>query len=350
MSALNYRHLHYFWTVAKAGSIARASERLHVTPQTISGQLSLFEDALGKKLFLRARGGQARRRFELSDAGRAALAYAEEIFALGRELEEALRGPLAARARPFRVGVSDAVAKSVAYRLLAPATTLAEPVRIVCREGKLAGLLAELAVQRIDIVIADSAMPASFNVKSFSHLLGASGMSFFAAPALANALQRPDSRRGVPRLPAAGRAHPYFPQCLDGAPLLLPGEDSAVRARLLRWLDSAHIHPRIAGEFDDGALMNAFGEAGAGVFAAPTVIEEDVRRQLGVAVLGRTERVREEFYAISEERRLTHPAVVAISSAARQDLFGGPGRPRRGKSRTARSAGGRPAAGRHTGA
>ena len=298
MASLNFKHLRYFWVVAKAGGIARASERLHLTPQTISGQISVFEDLLGYKLF--ARKG---RRLELTDAGRVALSYADEIFTLGEELEGVLRSPSEGRPLQFSVGVADAVAKVVAYRLLEPAVRLPEPLRIVCREGKLAGLLADLAVHRLDIVIADSSLPAAVNVKGFSHLLGECGLTFFATPTLARKHKGP------------------FPRLLDDAPLLLPGEQAAVRPRLFRWFDEQRIRPRIVGEFDDGALLKAFGRAGAGIFAAPSAIAEQVRRQYGVVVIGRTEAVTESFYAISVERRLTHPAVLAITSAARKELF-----------------------------
>lgn len=298
MSALNYKHLHYFWAVAKAGSITRASERLHVTPQTISGQLSLFENVLGEALF--TRGG---RQFELTEAGKLALNYADEIFSLGQELEEVLYYQHTGRPAQFRVGVTDAVPKSLAYRLLEPAVQIPEPPRIICREGKVLSLLAELAVHRLDIVIADSPMPRTVDVRGFSHLLGECGITFFATPALA-------------------QQHPApFPQCLDGAPLLLKGEDVAVRSRLTRWLSDKHIRPRITGEFDDSALMGAFGHAGAGIFAAPTAIAEEVMQQHAVVSIGATEEVTEQFYAISVERKLTHPAVVAICRTARQALF-----------------------------
>jgi LysR family transcriptional activator of nhaA len=295
---LNYKHLHYFWMVAKAGGVVRASERLHVTAQTVSGQLSLLEESLGCKLFSRTG-----RRHELSDAGRMVLRYADEIFALGSELESDLRQHPGSRRLPFRVGITDAVPKALAYRLLEPALRMPEPLRMVCREGKLAGLLADLAVQRADIVLADSPMPANVNVRGYSHLLGECGVTFFATPALARA------HKGA------------FPRRLQSAPLLLPGEETAMRARLLRWLDKEAIHPVIVGEFDDGALLMAFGQAGAGVFAAPTPIAALVAAQYGVVALGSTDAVTEQYYAISVERRLTHPAVVAISSAAREDLF-----------------------------
>ncbi len=298
MAGLNFKHLRYFWVVAKAGGIARASERLHLTPQTISGQISLFEEVLGYKLF--ARVG---RRLELTEAGRTVLSYADEIFTLGEELEGVLRSPSEGRPLQFRVGVADAVPKVVAYLLLEPAVKEQAPLRIVCREGKLTSLLADLAVHRLDIVIADSPMPASVNIKGFNHLLGECDVTFFAAPKLARSLE--------------GR----FPRSMDGAPLLLPGEDSAVRPRLTRWFDDERIHPRIIGEFEDSALLKAFGRAGAGIFAAPSAIAEQVRRQYGVVAIGRTEAVTEAFYAISVERRLTHPAVVAITSAARKELF-----------------------------
>lgn len=299
MGALNYKHLHYFWAVAKAGSVTRASERLHLTPQTISGQLSLFEEVLGEKLFKRAG-----RHFELTEAGRLVLGYADEIFALGQELEETLHHSPAGRPLQFRVGVTDSVPKSVAYQLLEPAMQVADPPRIVCREGKVTDLLAELAVHRLDIVIADGPMPNTVDVRGFSHLLGECGISFFATAELAQ------------------RHSGEFPACLDGAPLLLPSEDVAVRPRLTRWFHDQQIRPRIVGEFDDGALMKAFGQAGVGIFSAPTAIAEQVVRQHDVVNIGSTIEVIEQFYAISVERKLTHPSVVAISRAARQELFG----------------------------
>jgi LysR family transcriptional activator of nhaA len=295
---MNYKHLYYFWTVAKAGSIARASEQLHLTPQTISGQLSLFESVLGETLFDRSH-----RRFVLTDAGRTVLGYAEEIFSLGKELEEILHHRPGGRPLQFRVGVSDAVPKALAYKLIEPALRATENSRIVCREGKVAGLMAELAIHQLDIVIADSPMPPRIDVKAFNHLLGECGLTFFATPALATQY--------------AGE----FPQRLDGAPLLLPGDDVAVRPKLIRWFDQNRLRPRIAGEFDDSALMAAFGQAGAGIFSAPSAIAEQIREQYGVVEIGATDEVTEGFYAISVERRLSHPAVIAISEAARQELF-----------------------------
>lgn len=299
MAALNYKHLHYFWVVAKAGGITAASERLHLTPQTVSGQISLLEEVLGFKLFSRAR-----RRLALTDMGRVVMSYADEIFTAGEELEGVLRHPSGGRPLSIRAGVVDAVPKSVAFRLLEPAVRLPEAPRIVCREGKLADLMAELAVNRLDIVIADGPMPTGSNIKGYSHLLGECGLTFFATAKLAKKHEGP------------------FPHSLDGAPFLLHGEDAMVRSRLLQWFHEQQVRPRIVGEFDDGALMKAFGQVGIGIFAAPSAITEEVIAQYGVVAIGQTDAVTERFYAISAQRRITHPAVVAISSSARKELFG----------------------------
>ena len=295
---INYKHLQYFWVVAKEGSIARAGERLHLTPQTISGQLSLLEDNLGEALF--ARVG---RNLQLTETGRLVQSYADEIFSLGGELEEMLHNLPEDRPLEFKVGVADVVPKSIAYRLLAPALKLPKPVRIICREGAIDSLLAELAVHRVDLVIADGPIPSGVNVRGFNHPLGECGISFFAVSRLAEKLSKD------------------FPQSLDGAPMLLPGEMTVVQSRLLRWFDGLHIHPRIVGEFDDSALMKAFGQGGAGVFIAPTPIATEVEKQYGVIAIGETEEVLEQFYAISVERKISHPAVAAITATAREWLF-----------------------------
>ena len=294
---LNYKHLRYFWMTARAGGVLRAAERLNVTPQTISGQIRLLEDQLGDRLFTRVG-----RHLELTETGRMVLGYADEIFSLGSELEEMLRTRPPGRRSVFRVGVADVVPKSVAYRLLAPALALPGSMRIVCREHALDALLAELAVHRLDLVIADGPMPEGLHVRGFTHALGECGVSFFAAPELAARLQG------------------AFPRCLDGAPLLLPGEHTVVRGRLQRWLGQERLRPRIVGEFDDSALMKTFGRAGVGVFIAPSPIEQEVCEQYGVRVLGRSEAIRDHYYAISVERRISHPAVVAITEAARDWL------------------------------
>ena len=295
---MNYKHLHYFWVVAKQGSIARASDILHLTPQTISGQLSLLEEHLGEALFSRVG-----RNLQLTEIGRLVLSYADEIFSLGGELEEMLRNIPEDRPRVFKVGVVDIVPKSIAYRLLAPALALAEPVRIICREGSVESLLADLALHKVDMVLADSPIPSSINVRGFNHPLGDCGITFFATSKLARKLKKD------------------FPQNLDGAPLLLPGEMTVVRNRVIEWLDNQHIYPRIVGEFDDSALMKAFGRTGTGVFIAPTPIAEEVKKQYGVVMIGETNQVREQFYAISVERKISHPAVAAITETAREWLF-----------------------------
>lgn len=294
---INYKHLHYFWVVAKEGSISRASERLHITPQTISGQLSLLEENLGEALFNRVG-----RNLELTETGRLALSYADEIFSLGGELEEVVRNVPEDRPLVFKVGVADVVPKSIAYRLLAPALQLPEPVRIVCRENDIGSLLAELALHKIDLVIADSPIPPGVNVRGYNHQLGECGVSFLAVPQLADKLGK------------------NFPDSLKGAPLLMPSNITVVQSRLLKWFDQLHIQPRIVGEFDDSALMKAFGQAGTGVFIAPTVIAAEVEKQYGVISIGQTDEVREQFYAISVERKITHPAVVAITETAREWL------------------------------
>ncbi len=294
---MNYNHLHYFWVVANEGSIARASQSLHLTPQTISSQLRVLEDALGAELFKRVG-----RNLVLTDTGRLALNYADDIFRLGNEMQEVLEGR-AAGALQFTVGIVDVVPKLIAYRLLEPALHLEEPVRIVCREGKLEALLADIAVHKIDMILADTTMPPSANVRAFNHLLGECGITFFAARELAAGY-----RDG-------------FPGSLARAPMLLPATNSALRGALMQWLDELAIAPRVAGEFDDSALMNAFGQAGVGVFLAPSAIEAELTRQYDVEPIGRTDRVRENFYAISAERRLRHPAVLAIREAARLEIF-----------------------------
>ncbi len=291
---LNYKHLHYFRTVAKAGAINRAAEKLHLTPQTLSGQISTLEERLGVALFRRSG-----RRLELTDAGRTALTYADEIFDVGAELEEALQNSAAARVHPFRVGIADVVPKAIAYQLLAPALTLDEPVRLVCREDRLEQLAAELSIHRLDMVLADRPLPPTMDIKGYSHPLGECGIAFLAARAVAEALA------------------PDFPANLNACPLLIPGEDSALRIPLLRWLERKAIQPTIVGEFDDSALMGAFGQAGAGVFPVPLTTMQAVMRQYDVVEVGQTLDIRERFFAISVERRLSHPAVLAVSEAAR---------------------------------
>jgi LysR family transcriptional activator of nhaA len=261
---LNYKHLHYFLAVARAGGVIRAAERLHLTPQTLSGQITQFEDRLGVPLFRRAG-----RRLELTEAGRLAQSYAEEIFQTGAELEDLLRNGGEERFITFRVGIADVVPKFIAHRLLAPVLELPEAVRLICQEDRLDRLLADLAIHRLDMVLADRPMPPGTDIKGYSHPLGESALAFMAAPALVKRLKG------------------EFPACLDGAPLLLPGRDSALHGALPRWLERQERHMRIVGEFDDSALMKAFGEAGAGVFPAPAASVPDVMAHYKVVSLGR---------------------------------------------------------------
>ena len=295
---LNYRQLHYFWVVAKTGSIVRACEQLNLTPQTISGQISLLEQTYGIELFRRVG-----RQLELTEAGRQTLPYAEQMFQLGGELELMLRAQPNEQQILFRVGVADVVPKSIVYRLIAPTMELSEPLRITCREDKLERLLADLAIQRLDLVISDSPMPSNLDIKGYSQKLGECGISFFATAEL------------------AARYGQDFPHSLHGAPLLIPGPETVVRSRLQRWFAEQQIQPRIVGEFDDSALMQAFGQSGSGIFIGPSVIADEVKRQCGVELIGQTDAVRESFYAISVERKVKHPGIVAITEGARRELF-----------------------------
>ena len=298
---MNFKHLYYFWVTARAGGIMRASEQLHTTPQTISGQIKLLEESLNRKLF-RKRG----RQLEMTADGRQALQYADDIFALGSELKAAMAHAHAgARILEFRVGVADSVAKSVAYRLLEPALSIAEPVRLIGSEGKFPDLLAQLALHRLDLVIADEPLSKRISVKAFNHALGTTPMSFFCTPAVKKTLK--------------GK----FPQCLQDAPMLIQGSSSSVRQQLDGWLVRHNIQPRVLGEFDDGALMTAFGREGRGVFMSPSILEDEIVAQYGVTVIGRTDELVEEFFAVSVERRISHPCVAAITQNARGRLFSG---------------------------
>lgn len=298
---MNYKHLHYFWATAHAGGIVRAGERLHTTPQTVSGQIKLLEDRLGRRLFRKSG-----RKLELTDDGRLALGYADEIFQLGAELEGALRVERKGkRVIDFRVAVADSVDKTVAYRLLEPAVAMADPVHLICSEGTFAELLGLLALHQVDLVIADEPLTGRVSVKAFNHRLGRSPVSFFASPALIEQLQG------------------AFPRCLDHAPMLMPGATSSMRGQLDDWLTRHKLHPRVVGEFDDSALTAAFGREGRGVFVAPSVMQQQIERQYGVTAFGASGDLTEEFFAISVERRITHPCVVAITGAARGEIFGG---------------------------
>jgi LysR family transcriptional regulator, transcriptional activator of nhaA len=299
LSWLNYHHLLYFYTTAREGSISKAATVLHLTQPTISAQIRALEDALAERLFERRGRGLA-----LTEAGHLVYRYAEEIFGLGRELQGMLAGQPGGRPLRLRVGVADGLPKLIVYRLLEPAFRSAEPVHLVCREGTPDRLLAELSIHRLDVVLLDAPPAPGTTVRVFSHLLGESGVTLFGTLELARRYRR------------------RFPTSLDGAPMLLPSPDSTLRSSLDQWLAQEEIRPVVTGEFSDSAVLKVFGGAGAGVFAAPSVVEDEVRRQHNVRVIGRIPSIRERFYAVSAERRLRHPAVAAISQAARAELFG----------------------------
>ena len=298
MRHLNYSHLQYFWAVAREGSIAKASESLHVTPQTISGQLKLLDKAVGHPLFNRAG-----RRLVLSDMGGVVFEYADEIFSTGAELASVVRGNHMSGPTTLSLGIVSSMPKLIAERIVAPAMLAEKPVRVRCHESSLEQLLSELAVHKLDLVLSDQPVPDGLGIKAYNHMLGESGMSFFS--------QRARARRYRAR----------WPDSLNDAPLLMPSQHSALRRRLDDWFESHELSPRIAGEFDDSALLKAFGESGVGVFAAPTVIEEEICRMYRMSVVGRTDEIKERFYAISPERRLKHQSVVLITDTARSDLF-----------------------------
>jgi LysR family transcriptional activator of nhaA len=298
MPWLNYHHLMYFWMVAREGTVARASAQLHLTQPTISGQLRFLERAVGVKLFNRVG-----RNLVLTDTGRVVYRYADEIFSLGRELQNTLRGGPPGRPLRLLVGVADTMPKEITYQLLEPALRLPEPVQLVCDRGKPDYLLAQLALNALDVVLADAPISPATKVKAFNHLLGETGLSFMSTAALAS------------------RYRPGFPSSLNGAPFLLPAENTVLRRSLEQWFDAEGIHPLVRGEFADPGLVKVFGQKGAGIFAVRTAVERETERQYGVRSVGRVESIRERFYAISLERKLKHPGVVAITAAAREKLF-----------------------------
>jgi LysR family transcriptional regulator, transcriptional activator of nhaA len=299
MEWLNYHHLLYFWLVAREGGLAGASVKVRLAQSTLSGQIRALEISLGEKLF--ARSG---RRLVLTEMGRVVFRYAEEIFTVGRELQDAVKGRPVGRPLSLNVGVADVVPKLVARRLLEPALKLAEPIHLVCREDRPDRLLAELAVHDLDVVLSDAPVNPSIRVRAFNHLLGECGIVFCGNQKLAAAYRR------------------KFPRSLDGAPVILPTENTTLRRSLDTWFTAQGIRPNVVGEFEDSALLKVFGEAGMGLFPVSSVIAAEVQRQSRVRLVGRVDEVRERFYAISVERRLKHPAVVAISQEARQKLFG----------------------------
>jgi LysR family transcriptional regulator, transcriptional activator of nhaA len=297
---LNYHHLLYFWMVVRTGSVAAASTELRLAPPTISVQIRRLEEQLGEKL-LRRSG----RRLLPTEMGQSVFRYADDIFSTGRELLDMVRGRPTNRPMKLTVGVVDVMPKFIAHWLIEPALRLGERVRIVCREATPEQLLAQLSVQSLDVVLSDAPIGPGVNVRAYNHLLGETGVSFL----------------GVARLARTHRRR--FPKSLNGAPVLLPATNTAVRRSIDQWLETADVRPEIIGEFEDSELLWEFGGAGEGIFPVPTVLERHLTRLHRVKVLGRTDAVRSRFYAISGERRLKHPAVVAICETARRELFGG---------------------------
>jgi LysR family transcriptional activator of nhaA len=298
MSKLNLKHLRYFWSVATHGSIARASDILHLTPQTISGQLRELEEQMNCKLFKKSG-----RNLVLTDTGRIVFSYADEMFRLGNELEDVLEGRIPGAMLTLTVGIAMIVPKLLAYRVLEPVLSLQEPVKLVCQEAPLADLLADLSVHKLDLVLADSPMNPALNIRAYNHLLGESGVTFYAAKAIARKYSK------------------NFPASLDGAPMLMPTSSCALKGLLEQWFERKGIKPVVVAEFEDRALMKAFGETNAGIFTTPTAVEQDVIKKYGVRVIGRTEEIKERYYAISTERKIKHPAVSVILEVARNNLF-----------------------------
>ena len=298
MRHLNYNHLLYFWTVAREGSIAKASQVLHLTPQTISGQLKLLKEEVGEPLFNRVGRG-----LMLSETGHVVNQYADEIFSLGTELASRVKDKTVSAPLTLNVGIVNSIAKLIAYRIIEPVFKMQQPIRTICHEGSLEQLLGDLAIHSLDMVISDRPIPPGLNVRAYNHRLGSSDISFFCAEE--NAVDY-----------AAN-----FPQSLDSAPMLMPLSSNPLRRQLEDWFSAERIKPRIVAEFDDSALLKAFGAAGQGLFPAPTSISEHIEHMYHAVNIGTVDRLRESFFAISSERKVRHPAVLLITEKARQELL-----------------------------
>jgi LysR family transcriptional activator of nhaA len=293
MEWLNYHHLRYFWVVATEGSLAKASEKLRVSQPSISAQLAELEESLGVALFRRSG-----RRKVLTDTGQMVFGYADEIFALGRELVASVKNQAGTMGLRLYVGVADSFPKLLTNSILEPVFTLPQPVHVVCREGKLEDLLAQLAAHRLDIVLSDEPAPGSLKIKTFSHLLGECDVAFLAAPRLAKQLK------------------PKFPKSLDGAPALLPTENTGLRRSLEKWFRDIGVKPNVLAEFEDPALMKVMAADGRGFIAVPQVVVADAMERYRFHLVGSTAKCRDQFYAITAERRLHHPAVIKITEQA----------------------------------
>lgn len=298
MEWLNYHHLYYFWIVMKEGSITAASSRLRLAQSTISAQLSKLEESLGGKLFNRQG-----RTLEATDLGQLVFQYANKIFSLGRELMDQIHSRPVGGPLSLKVGIVDVVPKLMARKLIEPALCMEKTVRLACHEGKEKDLLADLALHNLDLVISDGLPKPGLSVKTYNHFLGECGISFFAEKKLAESLPK------------------KFPDCLDNAPIVMPMTMSSLRGAIDQWFDALSIRPVIVAEFEDNALLTVFGQAGDGIFMAPTIIESEVKAQHQVNIIGRCDNIKERFYAISVERILKHPAVVAITDTARHSVF-----------------------------
>ncbi len=299
MAEINYHHLHLFRAVARAGTLARAAAELRLTEPTVSTQIKSLEQYFGQALFSRTG-----RRLQLTDAGQTALRYADDIFSLGDELSQAMSGVVGDRPRRFVVGIADVVPKLIAYRLIEPALAMPERIALQCTDDTPERLVAALSVHALDLLITDAPVTPAANVRAFNHLLGESGTTIFGTPDL------------------AARYRSDFPACLHGAPFLLTLHASTIRRALDAWFQQHDVRPLVTGEYADSALMKVFGQNGHGLFAAPTVLEAEIQSQHGVEIVGRLSDVKQQFYAVSAERRMEHPAVTAIARAARTRLFG----------------------------
>ncbi|HPC59810.1 MAG TPA: LysR family transcriptional regulator [Verrucomicrobiota bacterium] len=294
---LNYHHLRYFWVAAKEGGLTRAAEKLRVSQPSICTQIQALERALGEKLLRRTPRG-----LTLTEAGQKVFSFAEEIFSLGEDLMNTMRQRPSARPLRVAVGIADSLPKLLTYQMLKPIFHLPQPIQAACCEGKVPDLLGQLATYRLDIVLSDEPAPASGNLKTFNHLLGECGVSFCAEPKLAARLKR------------------RFPRSLHEAPALLPSPNSALRRSLEKWFGEQQVAPRLVAEFDDAALVKVAATHGLGFFALPTLVAHDAVSRYGVKVIGQARGCRQQFFAISAERRLTHPAVVAITAQAQSVL------------------------------
>lgn len=294
MEWLNYHHLRYFWAVAREGSLRRAAQKLNVSPPSVSAQIRELEEAFGEKLFRRSGRSNV-----LTDAGQVALRYADEIFSLGQELANAVKQRPTAKALRLHVGVADSFPKLVTQQILQPVFALAQPVHVICREGKVEDLLAQLAAHRLDVVLADEPAPGSLKVRVFNHPLGECGVTFCAGARLASTL-----RRG-------------FPRSLNGAPALLPAEGTGLRRSLDRWFQTLGVAPRIVAEFEDPALMKVMASGGQGFIPVPSIVAQEAVDRFSLRIVGATEKCRDQFFAITAERRIHHPAVAVLTNRER---------------------------------